>query len=360
MAEEEGFEPPDPFGSAVFKTAALDRSATPPLCEAIHRPQLPRQACPCYTAPMPALLLAAALAAAGNVYIQPMASYGTPTWARLSGRVLEGTPPPPPDAARGKLDNFVDTLATLESDEVAGAKVQVKLFGKAHEATTDADGVFVIEARGKTAMEPGVHRLEVRLADTPVKALVELYVLREKPAVAVISDVDDTIVKTHVTRPVSMVAQVLTKNAAQLEPTPGMPPAYRAWHKQGAAAFFYLSASPQNLYPRLRAFVEAFDYPLGPILVKNIGEDSLDQPVYKLGRLEQIFNAFPQLRFVLVGDSGESDPDIFKKTRDKFPERVVAIVIRELANRPVADRQDIVFVREDGTDAEALARLLAP
>ena len=31
VAEEEGFEPPEPCGSTVFKTAALDRSATP-LC----------------------------------------------------------------------------------------------------------------------------------------------------------------------------------------------------------------------------------------------------------------------------------------------------------------------------------------
>ena len=30
MAESEGFEPPDPFGSTVFKTAAFDRSASSP------------------------------------------------------------------------------------------------------------------------------------------------------------------------------------------------------------------------------------------------------------------------------------------------------------------------------------------
>lgn len=30
MAEGEGFEPPDPFGSVVFKTTALNHSATPP------------------------------------------------------------------------------------------------------------------------------------------------------------------------------------------------------------------------------------------------------------------------------------------------------------------------------------------
>ena len=30
MAEREGFEPPDPFGSTVFKTAAIDHSATSP------------------------------------------------------------------------------------------------------------------------------------------------------------------------------------------------------------------------------------------------------------------------------------------------------------------------------------------
>jgi phosphatidate phosphatase APP1 len=66
-------------------------------------------------------------------------------------------------------------------------------------------------------------------------------------------------------------------------------------------------------------------------LLKNLGEDALfAHDDYKLGRLEQLATSFPGLRFLLVGDSGERDPEIYRAFQKKHPDRVVAVVIRKV------------------------------
>jgi phosphatidate phosphatase APP1 len=121
----------------------------------------------------------------------------------------------------------------------------------------------------------------------------------------------------------------LTRNAAQLEPVPGANKAYQAAEAAGVGAFFYLSGSPLQLHDRISKYLERERFPAGVILLKNLGDDPLfTQLDYKVGRLEKLLATVPNLRFILIGDTGEKDPEIYAAIRDKHPERVAAIIIR--------------------------------
>jgi phosphatidate phosphatase APP1 len=260
--------------------------------------------------------------------------WGSPEGFRLSGRVLKDRGDAL--APTSMIENVAATLDDLESDEVRGVDVVVRVGASAFTATTDRDGVFVVVCKGLKEPEllaVGAMDVVVELSSTdwtapPAKA--RLHIL-QGDGIAVVSDIDDTVVKTYVVDKLKMATTVLTKNAHQFEPVVGAASSYTAAKAAGAVAFFYVSGSPQNLYLRLRTFLDDHAFPRGPLLLKNLGEDALfAHDGYKRQRLERLAADFPRLRFVLVGDSGERDPEIYRAFQAAHRDRVVAVVIRKV------------------------------
>jgi hypothetical protein len=113
----------------------------------------------------------------------------------------------------------------------------------------------------------------------------------------------------------------LLENYLQRRPVDGMAALYREILARNplpaAAPAIYLTASPRQLQPAIAAFLEHNGFPRGPIVARKItdgggGDPLLDQERYKLDRIERILSEFPGLRFVLVGDDGERDPEIYE------------------------------------------------
>lgn len=263
--------------------------------------------------------------------------WGTPAGFRLQGRVLEEQPGPAPKRDTLPGANLIENLKALESDEVAGANVSVAIAGRTFSATSDGDGMFEVFVKNL----PEAERLAI--GGTPVTVTItgpapwvgdgkgKVYVHPDIDSIGLISDIDDTVLSTFVTDKRRMMAEVMLKNATQLDAVPGAPKAYQATNAAGLYAWFYVSGSPQNLYVRLRKFLDDNGYPGGPIVLKNLGDDKLfAHDEYKLGRIEKILAAFPKMKFILVGDSGERDPEIYRTIRTRHPERVHAVVIRKV------------------------------
>jgi phosphatidate phosphatase APP1 len=114
-----------------------------------------------------------------------------------------------------------------------------------------------------------------------------------------------------------------------------MPELYREWARAGVV-FHYLSASPWQLYGPLAEFRRAEGFPAGLFHLKLFrlkDSTALDlfgsQERYKSGVIERILADFPDRRFILVGDSGEQDPEIYAAAARKHPDQVVRIFIRD-------------------------------
>jgi phosphatidate phosphatase APP1 len=289
----------------------------------------------CRVVVLVSLLAASTTSAARPARIVVFDGWATPRGLQVGGRVLQDHGERPPDPRRGAVDNLLDTLDDLESDEVRHVDVRVRVGDAEYAATTDADGDFAVVVRSPTglALPAGAQPVVVELAAPgwsapPGRGLVHSWA---DTGVALISDIDDTVVQTFVPDKLKMAATVLTKNARQLEPVVGAAANYAAARDAGVAAFLYLSGSPQNLYPRLRTFLDDHSFPGGPLFLKNLGDDKLlAHDEYKLSRLQRIAEALPGFRFVLVGDSGERDPEIYRAFQKRHPDRVAAVVIRKV------------------------------
>ena len=126
---------------------------------------------------------------------------------------------------------------------------------------------------------------------------------------------------------------VLTGNARTRLPFPGVGALYRALTRDGEARnpIFYVSSSPWNFFDLLWQFLDYRRIPLGPMFLRNWGVDLLGgHGGYKHGVIERIFTRFPDLTFVLVGDSGEKDPEIYAEIVRRHPGRVLAVYIRDV------------------------------
>jgi phosphatidate phosphatase APP1 len=304
--------------------------------------------------------LLAALLVTPAAWHQLPDGYGTPERVVLQGRVLDGHRPAAPHESTSALNNLATNLATLETDELPYAVVEVELNGARARATADDEGVWKITLQPKRRLKPGAHTATVRLVQPPgPSAQARVHVI-PAGAVAVVSDFDDTVVETGVTDASALLKNALLKNERQLTEVPGAAAAYRAAADTGAP-FFFLSGSPLGYHERVHRFLAERRFPRGPVFLKNVGESSLtEQGAYKGARLDELFAALPGVRFVLVGDSGERDPEIYRAARARHPERVIAILIRKVpGDASPQDRFAHVEVTRDYADASVLTKLLA-
>ena len=172
--------------------------------------------------------------------------------------------------------------------------------------------------------------------------------LLTETGLSVISDVDDTIKISEVRDRRSLLRNTFCR---PFQPVPGMAAVYQSWAKSREAQFHYVSASPWQLYVPLEAFVRTNGFPAGTFHLKNFrvkDETFLDlfrsPEQYKLAVIEAMLEHFPKRQFVLVGDSGEKDPEAYGAIARKFPGQVAGIFIREVTGEePDAVRYKTAF-----------------
>ncbi|RPB00699.1 hypothetical protein L873DRAFT_1804784 [Choiromyces venosus 120613-1] len=150
----------------------------------------------------------------------------------------------------------------------------------------------------------------------------------------VISDIDDTIKISEVRNRVSLLKHTFVGTPT---PVPGMPELYQAIQSRlHKPVWFYLSASPYNLYPLLRSFTSSH-FPHGQLILREMTWMELESFVvsltvgtqrYKEERIRRVLAWLPQRRWLLVGDSTQTDPEAYATIYKEFRERVGAIWIR--------------------------------
>ena len=261
--------------------------------------------------------------------ITPYLGYGTRAKLVLCGRVLQDKGFLPASIAHSRWRNLVQFWKRLESDEVPGARLRAKFLGRRVEALTDREGYFRFEIATRGRLGPGAwQEIVLEWIDRPsVKATGQVLVPPRRARFGVISDIDDTIVSSHVTQKLRMILTVALSNARTRKPFPGVAAFYRALHA-GVNPFFYISKSPWNLYAPLIEYLEVQGLPLGPLLLRDFGLRR--EKEHKRKRIEEILATYPKLKFILIGDSGEEDPEIYAAVVNRFPQRIRAIYIRSI------------------------------
>lgn len=272
-------------------------------------------------------------------------SFSTSARLHVRGRVLID-----PGLRSGKeesdaMRHFLDTFKRLTSAEVPEALVLASRGEVRVEARTDEDGYFeaaIPVAAGEAISGWQTIGLELvrPLAGRGITGTALTLIPPASAEFGVISDIDDTVVKTEAASMTKMLQTVLTRNARRRLPFEGVAGFYRALvvGRSGAAdnPIFYVSSGPWNLYDMLIDFFEIQGLPEGPLLLQDYGIDPTkfihaSNDDHKIGEIRRLLETYPDLPFILIGDSGQRDPEIYETMCTQFPGRITAIYIRDVS-----------------------------
>ena len=278
----------------------------------------------------------------------PYLGFGNADKLWIKGRVLDEASFREQTGQDSSWSNLVALYHRLESDEVAGARVVAHFDGRTWETVTDSGGYFEFEILPAAPLAGGAHRVELELPESkgsdgaPIRASSEAFVPAASARFGIISDIDDTVLWTNVTNKLNMALMLARTNAHTRKPFKGVAAFYRAL-RDGAGGnddnpLFYVSSSPWHLFGFLVDFLRLQGIPVGPLLLRDLGLRDVFKPAnhgdHKLGKIELILSFYPGMQFVLIGDSGEKDPEIYAEVVRRHPQAVRMIYIRNVNPDP--------------------------
>jgi phosphatidate phosphatase APP1 len=307
-------------------------------------------------------LLARPVRVAGGprgLVIQPYRGYGSPDEVFLMGRVFRQLG----SGARGRAGtlrwDLCDLGRRLLRRGVGEAVLAARFEGTEQRVATDRDGYFRVHLR--PAHPPPGERLWHRMAlelvrPAEAKAAGELFVPPWTARYVVISDIDDTIIDTGVAHKLMMLWRLFVKKARSRVAFPGVAAFYRALHRGAAGRelnpLLYVSRGPWSLYEVLDEFFHLHGIPVGPILFLREWGLSWRHPFprrakgHKLALIRHMLAIYRHLPFLLIGDSGQRDPEIYTQVVREHSGRVLAVYIRNVSRSPERLRAIEALARE--------------
>lgn len=275
-------------------------------------------------------------------HIAAYRGHGDAAGIELMGRVLAEPPRGGPRDEDGWWDNLLATYRRFESDEVPGAALTLR-FGKAEQGVvTDAEGYYAatippaIPPRDDCLWENAIASLADGSLATPQPVLL----VPPQARIGVISDIDDTILHSGITDWKTAAQLTFLHNARTRKPLKGVSKFYQALQAGPAgtvrqAPVFYVSSSPWNLYDLLEDFMELNAIPCGPVFLRDLGLDETKfiksaGHGHKLERALALIERYPHLRWVLLGDSGQADAELYAEAARQHGDRIAAIYIRDV------------------------------
>ncbi len=245
---------------------------------------------------------------------------------------------------------FERRLRLFLVDHERGKTIRVRIGEGVHEVgTSGPDGHFGSEVRLTADDVEGLSRsgrvrdgwlsFEAIMRQGDDRRFAGRVLLAEPGGLAIISDIDDTIKVTDVRSRMATLANTFLR---PFKPVPGMADLYGRFAR-AKATFHYVSASPWQLYEPLQEFCDKEGFPPGSFSMKHfrLTDSSVlnlfgSQEEHKTQAIEEILLALPARRFVMIGDSGEQDPEIYGRIARDHAGRVAAIFIRNVT-RETAD-----------------------
>ena len=285
--------------------------------------------------------------------ILPYRGYANSKRIFLKGRVLEDE-----NVFNGKTDseiqNIINSFKRFETDEIPNANVRITVAKQSFECQTDAEGYFVLDKKWQSPTKKSKNNwldakvellFPTKTSNKRIAAKGEIYLPSKNADYGIITDIDDTILQTHVTSlfKLRMLYATMFKNAHQRLPMEGMVKLFKTFVEGGNGKrenpIFYLSHSPWNIYDLLAEFLRIQKFPKGPLLLRDFGvTPSGEYSNHKTNLIAHIIKTYPKLPFILLGDSAEHDADFYIDVAKKFPKRIKAIYIRQTRNTKNAKR----------------------
>lgn len=259
-------------------------------------------------------------------------------------------------AQKGFFKLLINSLKRFETDEIKRTPVIITLSdGRTLSGVTDKNGYFLIkeslENLDELTNQEGWINYEIAYDDANLRREIlhqnrfpgELLIPSKTAKFGVISDIDDTIIHTGVASSLKwrVVFNTFFKNVDNRIPLEGAAEFYQLLHRgisgKESNPIFYVSHSPWNLYRYLELFLTKNNFPKGPILLRSFSDfrnfKNRNEKPQKQKEIVNILKTYPNLSFILIGDSGEHDADIYMEIAEQYPGQVAAIYLRSVKHK---------------------------
>lgn len=287
---------------------------------------------------------------AGGILIQPYRGYGWREEIYLMGRVYRQSGIGSGLRERSPRRDLLDLFRRLLRRGVGDAVLMARFGDAAEQVKADADGYFHVRLRTAERPAPDLfwHRVDIQLIEPAEAASGEgarvdghVYVPPENAQRVIISDIDDTVMYTGVVNKVMMMWRLFVQGPRSRVAFPGVASLYRAlYHGPSQNQFnpmLYVSRAPWGIYEVLEEFFRLHRIPVGPVLFLREWGISLQRPFprraedHKLVLIRDMLSLYSDLPFVLIGDSGQHDPEVYTQVVREHPGRVIAVYIRNVS-----------------------------
>ena len=311
-----------------------------------------------------ALLVARLLRRGWEPRVVGFTGYGRPGWVRVMGRVLLSRPPRPDDVdphdapigehLAAAAVSAIRGWRSFLSAPVRGTAVDVEV-GGAHYRLVSGRGGY-LDARLPADLPAGTHTITMAVgaaaadgpapgspvpsagpdaAEEPATAVeVPVVVVGDDQRLGVVSDIDDTVMVTSLPRPLIAAWNTFVLHEQARRPVPGMAQLLTAAAQAPGTPVIYLSTGAWNIAPTLTRFMARHGFPAGPLLLTDWGPTNTgwfrSGREHKRAALRRLREELPHLRWLLVGDDGQHDPEIYADFAAEEPDAVRGIAIRQL------------------------------
>ena len=262
--------------------------------------------------------------------------YGSTEWVRVLGRVVLASKPVPGSRADHAAKNGTQNdrgWRAFTSVPIPGSEVEIEVGGTVTKVRADRGGLIDIDVR--VSLSPGWHTAVLRSQGTePAEA--SIFVIGPETRFGIVSDIDDTVMVTALPRPFLALWNTFVLSERARMATPGMAVLLdRLTVEHPDAPVIYLSTGPWNAAPTLGRFLTRNMYPSGALVLTDWGltQDRWFRSgqAHKRQNLERLAAEFPNMRWLLIGDNGQHDEQIYSAFAQEYSDRVAAIAIRQLS-----------------------------
>ncbi len=265
------------------------------------------------------------------------------------------------DGSAGVREVFRSNMRRFTVLTIPGVTVRASMGRVSQEVTSDAGGYLVL-ALEVGELTPGWHVVDIDpVGDSTVPHTTgRVFVPDPRGGLAIVSDIDDTILKTGLTQRWTAAGRTFLRDVGQRKPVPGMSTLYAGLERgadgRQSVPFYYVSTGSWNLYDYLVSFMNLNRFPRGPLFLTDWGPNSdrlvRDGREHKRASIRGLLQANPNHEWVFIGDVGQGDPETYEVMAREFPGRVKAIFLiyvgSHLAERTTEVSERATRLRDEG------------
>jgi len=243
------------------------------------------------------------------------------------------------------FQNIWRRVRQVKGDEIKNQTIFASLNHEKFKTKGDDEGYFEFNITTQQNLNTGYKKITLYIEGNSNAHETEVMVIGLEPLVGIISDFDDTMIVSDVTNKIKLGYNTVFKNYKQRTVVPTMLERFQKILAQNPkdvpSTLFILSGSPQQLFIAVEDFLAFHYFPKHTLILKKAHGDNkdplTDQFAYKTQKIERLIKLYPKMRWVMFGDSGEKDSQVYKFIKEKYPNKVISYHIRDVESGVIGE-----------------------